>query len=311
MDVFAFGMTLYELLSLKSPFDNIIPHIKRNHEVRDKNRPLLKAKETRSLVLLQDLMTFCWKHDPEDRPRMWQAKDWAASPEFERLRSEIALTEVKSISCACVCRIMPENEEKNATFGHSNTIFPIPEEGEVFYDTTDRYDSSSLDDICFDAVSGQSFDFDDNVLPSLAEDNTHVQKQNGRDAVEDGEEDIYQFVAWRGPNVDGGPDEEVDGGEGEVQQQLLLEPYTQVWLCGRDQRKGLLQIFTYYDGQSGSYVSIMGSVLARHLTGGAAPFGYPTVPVGYPTGPLDCGLHLHVCSLIPRLFLSTENSLVA
>ena len=38
-------------------------------------------------------------------------------------------------------------------------------------------------------------------------------------------------------------------------QNQLLDPYTQIWLCGRDKCKGLVQIFTYHDGRTGSYVS--------------------------------------------------------
>ncbi len=248
---------MYELLGLRSPFDHINPPIKRNHEVKDKNCPLLKPKETRSLVLLQDLMTFCWKHEPEDRPSMSQAKEWASAPEFERLRAEIALTEVKSISCACICRITPENEEKSAECTRLNG--PIPENSEVFYDASD-YSFTLMGDVCFDNASRQSFCVDNDILPSVAEDNTHVQQQNGQDAVENGPESIYQFLPFRGAQdvlVEEKEEEsqdDIDGGGEEMQQQLLLEPYTQIWLCGRDQRKGLLQIFTYYDGQAGSYV---------------------------------------------------------
>ena len=105
-------MTFYEMLSHKTPFDNIHPHIKRNQEVRNKHRPHLQAKETRSLILFQELMSKCWDHDPENRPKTKQICDWIEAPEFERLRGQISLKGVKSISCACVCRILPENEEK-------------------------------------------------------------------------------------------------------------------------------------------------------------------------------------------------------
>lgn len=112
VDVFALGMTFYEMLSQKTPFDNISPHVKRNQEVKNKRRPNLNAKETRSLILFQDLMNLCWDHDPENRPRTKQIVEWAEAPEFERLRAQISLSGVKSISCACVCRILPENEEE-------------------------------------------------------------------------------------------------------------------------------------------------------------------------------------------------------
>ena len=105
-------MTFYEMLSHKTPFDNIMPHIKRNQEVKNRHRPHLQAKETRSLILFQELMTMCWDHEPEKRPKAKQISDWVEAQEFERLRAQISLKGVKSISCACVCRILPENEEK-------------------------------------------------------------------------------------------------------------------------------------------------------------------------------------------------------
>ena len=111
-------MTFYEMLSQKTPFDNIHPHVKRNQEVRNKHRPIPSAKETRSLILFQDLMHLCWDHDPGNRPTTKQIVDWVEAPEFERLRAQISLNGVKSISCACVCRILPKNEEE--------VIFPQP-----------------------------------------------------------------------------------------------------------------------------------------------------------------------------------------
>ena len=102
-------MVLYELLSQHSPFDNIQP-MKRNVKVNGGCRPTLQAKETRSLILLQDTMELCWEQEPENRPKMSQVSDWIQAPEFARLRAEISLREVKSISCACVCRILPEYE---------------------------------------------------------------------------------------------------------------------------------------------------------------------------------------------------------
>ncbi len=128
-------MTFYEMLSQKTPFDNISPHVKRNQEVRNKRRPNLNAKETRSLILFQDLMNLCWDHNPENRPKTKQIVEWAEAPEFERLRAQISLSGVKSISCACVCRILPENEEevrfpppKSATgakLSQSTETFPV------------------------------------------------------------------------------------------------------------------------------------------------------------------------------------------
>ena len=214
MDVFAFGMTLYELLALRCPFDDVNPVFKRNLEVKDKHRPLLKAKETRSLVLLQDVMRLCWEHDPDQRPKMAQVNEWVDSEEFERLRAEVALSDVKSISCARVCRIVPENEQEFRGDRRSSSLSPLPEELE---------------------------EEEAKFLPSILEDSGHVQNAEGISGI-DGEEDVYQFVPLGKKSTSHG-------------QFLLDHAYTQIWMCGRDQKKGLLHIFTYYDGQAGFHVS--------------------------------------------------------
>ena len=116
--MFAYGMTLYEMLSFHLPFYNE-PLLKRNYLVCERQCPLLHGRERRSPVLYQDLMTMCWRHEPHDRPNMTQAQEWIGAPEFERLRAEVDLKDIQLISCACVCRVslkgsnlMVETKEK-------------------------------------------------------------------------------------------------------------------------------------------------------------------------------------------------------
>ena len=207
--MFGFGMTIYELLSLSPPFGDVFPPFKRNTEIRDRHRPLLKGRQTRSLVLLQELMRLSWEHDPDHRPRMSQIREWVSSEEFDRLRADVALSDVHSISCACVCRITPENEEEFINDG----VPILDEEGE-----------------------------DKTVyLPSVLEDSGHVENtvKTHEVCLEDS---IYQFVpSGRRSNSPGF---------------VLDHSYTQIWMCGRDRKKGLLHIFTYYDGQPGFHVSV-------------------------------------------------------
>ena len=275
--MFALGMTLYEMLSQKSPFDNV-PHVKRNQEVKNRHRPTLQAKETRSLILFQDLMMMCWDHDPENRPHMEQVRDWVEAPEFERLRSEISLKDVKSISCACVCRILPENEEevrfpKSPTGGMFNVssggslsnpsepttcLSPIPESNGYSWESGSYRLSSVLeqmddifkkyDDLEKDTVGSPRH----NILLSDCSD-LYIETGSG-EKIKDEDEDIYQFLPARRSGVSS---DFLEGGVaegGDVEMNYEFEPYTQVWLCGRDKRKGVLQIFTYNDGHVGHYV---------------------------------------------------------
>lgn len=162
-------------------------------------------------------MRLCWNHDPDDRPKMSQIKEWVAAEEFQRLRAEVALRDVKSISCARVCRITPENEEE---FTLSQQISQEPwlfeEEEEIKF------------------------------LPSVLEDSGHVENTESGEGIST-EETVYQFVP--------------SGRHSSSQPGFVLNhPYTQIWMCGRDQKKGLLHIFTYYDGQAGFHVSIYSHV---------------------------------------------------
>ena len=365
VDVFAYGMTLYEMLSLRSPFDNVHPVPKRNQEIRDKERPSLQAKETRSLLLFQELMSLCWSHEPDDRPRMKQVCDWVESPEFERLRAEVSLKDVKSISCACVCRILPENEEEFNPNGSlqqkeriSAPMFKISEENDsdlqedeeaYLYDDPD--DNLLMSDLSFKqyqnseppglkslyhhdspghfvpqsapnpsnfdphnlrqhigtsiptylgppdviplAVSPERADglfetghrsqresgaipqggllyqnghpgshFSDppqeirrNILLTMtSEDGQGIEPGHGIGDTKDGETGTYKFLPSKLSNSTHEDENEDD----DVMENHVFEPYTQIWLCGKDQRKGLLQIFKYNDHHPGQYVSWIG-----------------------------------------------------
>ncbi len=73
--------------------------------------------------------------------------------------------------------------------------------------------------------------------------------------IKDEDEDIYQFLPTRETPQD--QDEILEGGVvNDVAVQCEFEPYTQIWLCGRGDRKGVLQVFTYNDGHIGHCVSL-------------------------------------------------------
>ena len=284
VDVFAYGMVLYELLSHRSPFAYVHPPLKRNNEVKDGKRPNLDVKETRSPLLLQELMNVCWEHDPTNRPRMEQVVEWILAPEFERLRAEVSLNEIKSISCACVCRISPEHEESGLM---KNTNASGEESKPVCNGMTEGYRSqeNGLDRVgslgsLIDQYGGNDEDCGvsggidliiQNMLPTVSLESVCIENSLG-EKFNNLDEDIYQFLPSR--HASGGrvshPGSRKKRRLTETRQRKIskrepkgetntspakFDPYTQIWMCGRDQRKGLLQIFTFNDNHCGYYVS--------------------------------------------------------
>ena len=284
VDVFAYGMVLFELLSQRSPFANIQPPVKRNSAVKDGKRPILDVRETRSPLLLQELMFVCWKHDPHDRPRMEQVVEWILAPEFERLRAEISLNDVKSISCACVCRIHPEYES-------SLTI----EKADSLMEQTEPVYKGIVDSEAFNKDIGAIGNLDSliqkyggsgegcaslcgidlivqNMLPSVPLESACIVNSEG-EKISNSDEDIYQFLPsklrrstyrntdLRKRRMAGNRRRKMKSESSEKDLMEMnpsvanFDPYTQIWMCGRDQRKGLLQILTFNDGHSGYYVS--------------------------------------------------------
>jgi len=291
VDVFAYGMVVYELLSQRSPYDDVQPALKRNNEVREGQRPKLQAKETRSLIQLQELMRLCWDKEPELRPKMSQVVEWIRAPELERLRMEVALQEVKSISCACVCRILPEYEPQaghaSARWGKSygvNNGFGLMDSLDLSEHIAGMEDPYGSDN---EGSGGGISIVVQNMLPSTSMYSQCIESAEGKKISNEGE-DIYKFSKSRrmstkqrrqrkgstshkekgGALTDSGSswaqqsheERSGSGGSGGVGSGFgsgnnMFDPYTQIWMCGRDQRKGMLQIFTYNDGLPGYYVS--------------------------------------------------------
>ena len=73
--------------------------------------------------------------------------------------------------------------------------------------------------------------------------------------IKDEDEDIYQFLPSRRDPSHGEILQSERGVSNEPEMAYEFEPYTQIWLCGRGDRKGVLQVFTYNDGHVGHFVS--------------------------------------------------------
>ena len=177
-----------------------------------------------------------------------------------KLRAEVDLQDVKSISCTCVCRVISENEEEYIAANQPDrsnisSIFAIPDdpdEGDDYddsdYNGFDRDPGPASLNVAMDSVAfypGMS-----RMMVTPSGDHLCIKTDGGVTIDNDNEDDnILRPPRGTCRNRDN------ENGSGEIQMQHQFDPYTQLWLCGRDQKKGLLQIFTYNDNNVGQYVS--------------------------------------------------------
>lgn len=190
-------------------------------------------QDKHSPVLVQELMSLCWHPNPDLRPDMNQCKQWASSDEFDRLRANITLSDVSSVACACVSHIDPGVE--------GSTTSPQHQQEEDGFQKTLSLHSEILqpekDEEEWEVVQGPSSRTTDSATKS------------GGDSYAASQEDL------RSPLASGNTPEETRKRElGE----RGVEAYTQVWMCGRDKKKGLLAVFLFPDNQKSYSVSARG-----------------------------------------------------
>ena len=159
--------------------------------------------------------------------------------EFIRLRSAISLEKVESVSCACVCRIVPDEElEPPTTNGHdASGIGHIQVENSITSAMFDLTGSALLSDMdpCMQYTQLQyeppSFSAARNILPPIIDKRGTI--------YSDGSFEMYESKLKE---------------RNHYAKQLSQQTYSQLWVCDRQQR-GLLEVFTYCDSQAGYYVS--------------------------------------------------------
>ena len=82
VDCFSFGMLMYELFSLKHPFDG-------QEQIKDiilnGGRPIIKNPELLNPTLMLDLMCLCWLDNPTERPSSEEIYKYTSSYEFSHL----------------------------------------------------------------------------------------------------------------------------------------------------------------------------------------------------------------------------------
>ncbi|CAL1529200.1 unnamed protein product [Lymnaea stagnalis] len=100
VDVFSFGMFLFEVLTCRVPFHTVNNP---NNLVCQGERPSLTVQEAeQSPTYILDLMSMCWSHDPDDRPTMEGILGIAKSPQFCHLQDVVTLGPDVSVYAACL-----------------------------------------------------------------------------------------------------------------------------------------------------------------------------------------------------------------
>ncbi|KAH9518581.1 hypothetical protein Btru_005705, partial [Bulinus truncatus] len=105
VDVFSFGMFMFEVLTCRVPFNQLN---NLNNLICQGERPSLTVQEAeRYPTYILDLMALCWSQDPENRPTMEGIVGIAKAREFCHLQDVVSLGPDISIYSACC--ITPKN----------------------------------------------------------------------------------------------------------------------------------------------------------------------------------------------------------
>ncbi|KZC04554.1 Leucine-rich repeat serine/threonine-protein kinase 1 [Dufourea novaeangliae] len=119
VDSFSFGMFIYELITLRQPFEG---HEAVKECILEGGRPPLTYRETFHPCYALDLMVICWAQNPKDRPTASQIVSIASAPEFTHLVDVMMLTERTQVTAITMTsRTIEENMNGDEIwFGHNN-----------------------------------------------------------------------------------------------------------------------------------------------------------------------------------------------
>lgn len=119
VDSFSFGMFIYELVTLRQPFEG---HEAVKECILEGGRPPLTYRETLYPCYVLDLMVICWAQNPKDRPTASQIVSIASAPEFTHLIDVTLLTERTHVTAiTATIRQLEDNLNGHEIWlGHNN-----------------------------------------------------------------------------------------------------------------------------------------------------------------------------------------------
>ncbi|KYM96488.1 Leucine-rich repeat serine/threonine-protein kinase 1 [Cyphomyrmex costatus] len=126
VDSFSFGMFIFELITLRQPFEG---HEAVKECILEGGRPPIIYRETFHPCYALDLMVICWAQNPKDRPTASQIVSIASAPEFTHLIDVTLLTERTQVTAVTMTNHCGSSGSNDATeslnsdeiwFGHNN-----------------------------------------------------------------------------------------------------------------------------------------------------------------------------------------------
>ena len=99
VDLFSFGMFLYELLTLHIPYENLAIH-QANQANEKGTRPSLSKGDFPCPVLVRELMVWCWQQLKDERPSAVDIAEVASKEQFPRLLDGIRICNLGQVGVA-------------------------------------------------------------------------------------------------------------------------------------------------------------------------------------------------------------------
>lgn len=113
VDCFSFAMFMYEMCTLRCPFEGQEFIIRES--ILDGIRPALAKRDLDILPeTFVDLMTRCWRQEPSERPTISQIVSIISAPEFCALRDVTLLAEPSALICAVAFELNNSSSNNNS-----------------------------------------------------------------------------------------------------------------------------------------------------------------------------------------------------
>ena len=187
---------------------------------------------------------------------MKQCFEWTSNAEFERLRTEITLGTVTSISASCVSRIEPQHEEewKPKSLIPSASDLPTSINGSLV--TREEIQKLGINSELIAPKEELLIEERAEECPPPDRSSSFGNENSLGGSVNKASSSSLQVTAEITQKLLGD-----ERSKEENSKKSFKESYTQVLMCGRDNKKGLLAMFIFPDSQRTYYVRYHGNMV--------------------------------------------------